>query len=415
VDEPWVASSILKETFPQIPAGGACQSLFEEDQAKTDRFAVLVIHIDDFDKMLQHVGEPVMSDVVVRLARIIDDLSKTYPMQWGRLHENRFTCFCPDMDESGAAHLAGQMQGRFARPDEHSVSVGIAVYPFWPFEKMTILANAKKALDHAAFFGPGTVTPFDAVSLNISADKLYQYGDMDGAIKEFERALAVDPKNVNVHNSLGVCYGVRGKFDLAIDAFETAIALDPEDVMATYNLGLAHFKQGHREKALDLFLEAHGLDGEHPDIACQIGLCYREMGRTEAALGYLEKAARSTPRWGHVFRALGDCYLEKERLRDAVKAYEKAVKRHPTDSKSLSALGYLYGELGENEDIAIMLCRESISLDPNNGLFRYRLGKLYAQHGDYDKAIEQLKMAADLGQACGEFLREAESARDCRP
>jgi tetratricopeptide (TPR) repeat protein len=415
VDEPWVASSILKETFPQIPAGEAFQALFEGSAAKTDRFAVLVIRIDDFDKTLKHSGENVTSAVVVRLARIIDALSNTYPMQWGRLNEDRFACFCPDTDEAAAAQLVGQMQQRFALPDEHSVSVGIAVYPFWPFERMTILPNAKKALDHAAFFGPGTVTPFDAVSLNISADKLYQYGDMDGAIKEFERALAVDPKNVNVHNSLGVCYGVRGDFDLAIDAFETAIALNPEDVMATYNLGLAHLKQGHREKALDLFLEAHGLDGEHPDIACQIGLCYREMGRMEAALGYLEKAAQNTPKWGHVFRALGDCYLEKERLRDAVKAYEKAIKRHPTDSKSLSALGYLYGELGENEEIAIMLCRESTTLDPNNGLFRYRLGKLYAQRGDYEKALDQLRVAAGLGEDCGELIREAESARDWQP
>ena len=395
--------------------GEAFQALFEASAAKTDRFAVLFIRVDDFDKTLKHVGENIMSDVVVRLARIMDGLSKTYPMQWGRLNEDRFACFCPDTDEAEAVRLAGQMQQRFALGDEYSISIGIAVYPFWPFERMTILANAKKALDHAAFFGPGTVTPFDAVSLNISADKLYQYGDMDGAIKEFERALAVDPKNVNVHNSLGVCHGVRGKSDLAIHAFETAIALNPEDVMATYNLGLAHLKQGHREKALDLFLEAHRLDGEHPDIACQIGLCYREMGRMEAALGYLEKAAQNTPKWGHVFRALGDCYLEKDRLREAVKAYEKAIKRHPTDPKSLSALGYLYGELGENEEIAIMLCRESTTLDPNNGLFRYRLGKLYAQRGDYEKAIDQLRMAADLGEDCGELIREAESARDWQP
>lgn len=415
MDEPLVASNILKEIFPQMPVGEAFQALFEASAAKTDRFAVLFIRVDDFDKTLKHVGENIMSDVVVRLARIMDGLSKTYPMQWGRLNEDRFACFCPDTDEAEAVRLAGQMQQRFALGDEYSISIGIAVYPFWPFERMTILANAKKALDHAAFFGPGTVTPFDAVSLNISADKLYQYGDMDGAIKEFERALAVDPKNVNVHNSLGVCHGVRGKSDLAIHAFETAIALNPEDVMATYNLGLAHLKQGHREKALDLFLEAHRLDGEHPDIACQIGLCYREMGRMEAALGYLEKAAQNTPKWGHVFRALGDCYLEKDRLREAVKAYEKAIKRHPTDPKSLSALGYLYGELGENEEIAIMLCRESTTLDPNNGLFRYRLGKLYAQRGDYEKAIDQLRMAADLGEDCGELIREAESARDWQP
>jgi tetratricopeptide (TPR) repeat protein len=415
VDKPWVASNILKEAFPEMPVGEAFQALFDASAAKSNRFAVLVIRIDDLDKTVKHFGEDIASGIVARLARIIDALSKAYAMEWGRLNEDRFACFCPDMDEEAAVQSARQIQQRLAVPDEQSLSIGIAVYPFWPFERTSILANAKKALDHAAFFGPGAVTPFDAVSLNISADKLYQYGDMEGAIKEFERALAVDPKNVNVHNSLGVCHGVRGNLDWAIDAFETAIALDPEDVMATYNLGLAHLKQGNRDKALELFLKAHSLDGEHPDIACQIGLCYRDMGRTEAALGFLEKAALHTPKWGHVFRALGDCYLEKERLPEAVKAYEKAIKRHPTDPTSLSALGHLYGELGENIEIAIMLCRESTTLDPDNGLFRYRLGKLYLQQMDYEKAIEQLKMAADLGEDCTELLREAEDAVAWKP
>jgi hypothetical protein len=45
-----------------------------------------------------------------------------------------------------------------------------------------IVTNAEKALDHAGFFGPGTITGFDAVSLNISGDRRYQAGDIAGAI-----------------------------------------------------------------------------------------------------------------------------------------------------------------------------------------------------------------------------------------
>jgi tetratricopeptide (TPR) repeat protein len=107
--------------------------------------------------------------------------------------------------------------------------------------------------------------------------------------------------------------------------------------------------------------------------------------------------------------------VEADRLGEAVKAYEKAIKRYPKDSKSLSALGHLYGELGENIEIAIMLCRESTTFDPNNGLFRYRLGKLYLKQQDYEKAIEELQKAADLGEDCGELLTEAEGAMAWKP
>ncbi|MBW1678029.1 MAG: tetratricopeptide repeat protein [Deltaproteobacteria bacterium] len=413
--QPLVGANALKQAFPQMPVGEEFQGFFDSSATKGDRFAVLVIRIDDFDRTLKQLGEDITSGVVVRLARIIDGLSKTRSIEWGRLDQKRFACFCPDTDEEASVQLAKEIQRRLALVGEETVSVGVAVHPFWPFEKMTILDNAQKALDHAVFFGPNTVTPFDAVSLNISADKLYQYGDIDGAIEEFRRALAVDLQNVNVRNSLGVCYGVQGKLDLAIDAFETAIRLDPEDVMATYNLGLAHFKQGDGQKALSLFLKAHSLDGDNPEVAYQIAVCYREKDQTEAALEYLAKAAQNTRKGGHIFQALGECYLEKEMLKEAAKAYEKAIRHNPTDPKSLSDLGHLYGALGENMEIAIVLCRESTRIDPNNGLYRYRLGKLYLQSKDYENALEQLKMAAELGEDCSDLIREVIGATLCRP
>ena len=399
-----VEADALNQSFEHIPMGEAFHGFFQSFAEKADRFAVLVIRIDDFEKILEQLGEKLTTKLFVKLARIVDGLSKTAPIVWGQLGPDDFVCLCQDMDETSGFELAKEVQRRLQLTGKETVSIGLAVYPFWPFEKGSILDNARKAVDHAAFFGPDTITPFDAVSLNISADKLYQYGDIDGAIEEFKKALAVDPKNVNVHNSLGVCYGVKGDFDGAIDAFETAIRLNPEDVMATFNLGLAHLKKGDKQRALALFLGAHRLDGDNPEVACQIGLCYQDLGQIDAALEFLQKATARPRGRAHAFRALGDCYLGKKMLREAAKAYEKAIRGNPRDAKSLSALGDVYGMLGENLEIAVVLSRESTAIDPNNGLYRFRLGKLYRQTGNDEKAAEQFKMAEQLGHACSEEL-----------
>ena len=404
-----IGTNTLKEVFPDLPGPGQFEGFFESFTEKNDRFAVLVVRIDDFDKTLDHLGENITSSLVLSVARILDRMSKAVPMIWGRLSQEDFGCLCRDMDEASGLELAKEIQEKVKLTGKETVSIGIALYPFWPFEKMNVLDNARKALDHAAFFGPNTVTPFDAVSLNISADKLYQYGDVEGAIEEFKRALAVDPNDVNVHNSLGVCYGVQDKLDEAIGAFETAIRLDPEDVMATFNLGLAQAKQGNPEKALELFLEAHRLDEDNPDVAYQIGMCCREKDEIDSALEYFEKAARNTRKGAHIFEALGESYLDKEMLQEAVKAYEKAIKLNPTNAKCLSALGCLYGDIGENLEIAIVLCRESTNIDPDNGLYRRRLGKLYLQSEDYENALEQFKRAAELGEDCTDLIRDTES------
>ena len=412
MDQLLIGAKILKEEFPEMPIGDSFESLCQTGTDDTEQFSVLVVSIDDFPKRLEDGGKDAAVKVIVRLARIFDGMSKTRSMTWGRLSQDRFACLCLDMDEEQTVELAKELQRRFILSGEDTVSVGLAVYPFWPFEKTSILANAQKALDHAAFFGPNTVTPFDAVSMNISADKLYQYGDVDGAVEEFKKALMVDAENVNVHNSLGVCYGVQGKYDLAIDAFETVIGINPQDIMATYNLGLAYLKKGNREKALELFLKAFELDGDHPDIACHIGLCYQEMEQTDKALEYLEQAAQKAPKSGPVFRALGDCYTSKERHREATKAYERAIRANPKDAKSLSALGQLYASMGENLEIAIVLARESTTIDPDNGLYHLHLGKLYLQNGEHKKALEAFEKAEVLGQECSGLVEQTKSMGD---
>lgn len=408
MEDELVGANALREEFPDLPTPERFPGVFESFAEKNNRFAVLVVRIDDFVTTFERLGENITANLLVKVGRIMESMSRTLNMTWGRLRHEEFVCLCQDVDEAKGLELAEEIRNRVQLAGEETVSVGLAVYPFWPFDKTTVLDNAQKALDHAAFFGPNTVTPFDAVSLNISADKLYQYGDIEGAIEEFKKALAVDPENVNVHNSLGVCYGVQGESDLAIDAFEKAIRFDPTDVMATFNLGLAHIKQGDQEKALELFLHAHELDEDNPEVAYQIGVCHQEKGETDPAIEYLEKAAANSPKGAHVFRALGECYLKKEMHLEAAKAYEKVIKLNPTDAKSLSTLGYLYGVIGENLEIAIVLSRESTKIDPDNSLYRYRLGKLYQQNQDYENAVKELKIAADLGEDCADLIRDTE-------
>ena len=139
-------------------------------------------------------------------------------------------------------------------------------------------------------------------------------------------------------------------------------------------------------------------------------MCYQERKEIDEALEYFEKAGDKTHKGAHVFRALGECYVKKEMLPEAAKAFEKVIRRNPRDAKSLSTLGDIYGTLGENLEIAIVLCRESTEIDPENGLYRVRLGKLYQQSGDHGKAAEQFKMARDLGEDCSDAMGETEAA-----
>jgi len=403
-----VGTEKLKERFPDLPIGQSCRESVKRVADENEQFAVLAIKIDDFERLLELHGENGITNLILDIATTIHSLSNETHTIWGRLNRDVFVSLHRSTDEEHALELAKKVQSMISESGPYTVSIGIAVYPFWPFEKTAVFANAEKALDHAAFFGPNTITPFDAVSLNISADKLYQYGDIDGAIQELEKARKVDPKNANVNNSLGVCYGVKGKFLQAIECFKTAIELDPEDVMAIYNAGLAYRRLDNREKALRYFIRAFELDPKNPDISYQTGELYQEKGDEEKALEFLNKALAIAPQNGKIFRSIGDCYLLKQMIPEAIDAYKNAVKKDPTDAQSLSTLGHLYGLINENLEIAIRFCVESISIEPGNGLYHYRLAKLYQKRGELEGALKEFQEANRLGFECEEKIKQTE-------
>ena len=72
----------------------------------------------------------------------------------------------------------------------------------------------------------------------------------------------------------------------------------------------------------------------------------------------------------------------------------------------MSALGYLYYDRGENPEIALMFCRESVKLSPENGLFHYRLGRLYNSQNRFEDAIREFEKAQKFGHNTGSDIQE---------
>ncbi len=170
-----------------------------------------------------------------------------------------------------------------------SVSIGVASYPTGDFNKEDVFGNAGKALTHASFFGTNSAVLFDAISLNISGDELYQKGDVSGAVKELESALKLDPENVNVLNSLGVCYGVEGALGKALEVFSDASRLDSREVMALYNAGYVHSLLNQTEDALRCYQKAEATGEDIFEVIFQLGKLYLGQGDLDAAKNYLEK------------------------------------------------------------------------------------------------------------------------------
>ncbi len=360
------------------------------------RFGVLMIRLDPLNADSADTGQEGESRGKA-LVQVLGALCSGNGSGWGPYAPDLLCCFFPNKSDQECLETGRRLQERLSRHRGGTVSVGCARYPMVHFSRIQTFENARKTLDHAAFFGPGSRVAFDAVTLNISGDKRYQEGDIPGAIREYQAALKIDPTNVNVLNSLGVCHAVTGNWKEAVALFETALWIDPGEVMARYNLALADEADGDTDRALGRYHEILGIQEDHFETLFQIGrLCF-EKGLPEKGRAYLERAVSARPGSGPAHRYLGECLLAAGNIDEALKAFKQAVKINPNDAAALSALGYLFSEIGENPEVALAFCRQSVTIAPKEGRFWYRLALLYHRQGQTRNAQRALSEAVRLG------------------
>jgi tetratricopeptide (TPR) repeat protein len=385
----------LATDLPDLLDRQGLEEAIDAQMAFAPTLCVIAIHVEHPMALTSDNDHQtaMMADPIVSLA--------THPsMQkglWGHIGPNRFACALSGLNDADGKDLVERLLEATTQTRNANMTIGLAAYPTITYTRRQTVENAEKALEHGAFFGPGTVTRFDAVSLNISGDRRYQAGDIEGAIDEFKKGLLLDPANANLYNSLGVCYGVLKDYDGALATFEDANRLMPEDVMAIYNKGYILLLKGMMEPSLECLLEANAREPNVFEVVFHIGQIYMALEQTDNARAFLEAASRANNRSAAAFKNLGACLDELGLTKEAIQAYKSAVKINPWDAASLSTLGRLYTQRRESLDVAVILCEQSVRLDPDNGAYRHCLGEAYLFQGKLKKALSAFETAVQYG------------------
>lgn len=268
------------------------------------------------------------------------------------------------------------------------ILMGTASFPFHDFPREATLPNALKAIDHAAFFGPGHLISFDAVSLNISGDRRFQLEQYEEAMTDYQAGLSISPKDINLINSLGVTYGILGNLDMALERFETASQISPKEVMVIYNIGLIHRIKEKEDKAVVYLRKAHGINPDVFEIELLLGHLLYKQEQLKQALVHLEAACRLKPDSGTPFRLKGQILLEQGDPTGAGAAFNSAVKYSPNDAAALSGYAKAMALQEKNLGIALSFAKKSLAIDPDNDLYTERIKEIQ----------ELLEQARETGQ-----------------
>lgn len=92
------------------------------------------------------------------------------------------------------------------------------------------------------------------------AEELLKSGKDDLAEHFFRPSISKLAGNINTYNRLGIALRRQGKWQEAIREYETAIKIDPRDAAIYFNMGKACLEGGQRERAYEAFSKALTID-----------------------------------------------------------------------------------------------------------------------------------------------------------
>ncbi len=137
------------------------------------------------------------------------------------------------------------------------------------FDQGNVLAGEKKYAEAAAMFEQAVPLAKDKnliAVLTRLADCYDKAGQRDKAIETYQKVVALNPSDANIHNAMGSSYASMGKIPEAQAEFQKSAELDPANASrAYYNLGAIMTNSGKLDEAAAAFKKATEIDPKYAD------------------------------------------------------------------------------------------------------------------------------------------------------
>jgi tetratricopeptide (TPR) repeat protein len=131
-------------------------------------------------------------------------------------------------------------------------------------------------------------------ALHVLIGRAYrETGYLDEAIREFKKAIELDPHYPRVHYYLALAYlgqGEKERFPTARPLFEQELAINPKEFFSTFFLGVIYLEDRDFPTAEEYLKKAVQLQPENPDPLLYLGQVYVETNRPELAIATLRKS-----------------------------------------------------------------------------------------------------------------------------
>lgn len=257
-----------------------------------------------------------------------------------------------------------------------------------------------------------------ADTLNMLGMLEHQAGRPEVAARMLQRAIAADAENPAHYANLGVVLQVLGKQDEAEAQYALALRLKPDHAEALYNFAILLWKTRRLEGARAALAQLVKLKPDDWSAHNALGAVLREMDQLDDAKAHIKRALALNPESVEARSNLGAVLRDEGRLDEARGCLEQAVALGPDHFDALNNLGTVLRRFGRLEEARLAL-EKALSLAPRSADALSNLGNVLADKGKlndavlcYERAIALHPNRSESYNNLGNALRDLGKPRD---
>ena len=223
---------------------------------------------------------------------------------------------------------------------------------------------------------------------------LHQQGNIEGAAKLAIRLIKEYPKELLLHNILGICQEAKGDLNGAANSYQHAININPNVPELQFNLGAILFALNDSEGAINHYQKAIELNPRFTEAFFNLGITYQSQNNYETAIISYEKAVKSQPGFYEAIGNIGTIKQLQGNLEEAVTFFKKSLTIF-ADAKGNYNIAGAYRNLG-NLSLSIKHYRRAVEIGSGQAEFYSDLGDALWHDGNIEEANRFLRMAVKV-------------------
>jgi tetratricopeptide (TPR) repeat protein len=193
---------------------------------------------------------------------------------------------------------------------------------------------------------------------------LLAHGQVDAAIRHFEKALAIDPAQPEVEYGLGQALVDANRPAEAIPHLRRALNAGVRIDLAGFDLARALAATGDRAGAIRALQAVRPANEQDADSWYALGQLAMELDAPPLAATFFTRAVAAAPQAPQARQGLGLALATMDRYPEAVPQLEESVRLNPSDPVAQLNLAVAYAQVGRTDD-ARTHAREALRLKPD--------------------------------------------------